>query len=920
MHRAALAAALLATALAGCGAKDPSTRLADARALLAKNDVAAAAIEVKNVLQADASHPEARFLLGSLLLRQGDATAAEIELRKARTAGHPDAVVVPELARAMLALRQARKLVDEFGSTSFDQPDADAALQTTLAAAHGVLGDGLAAAGAIERALHAVPGHVPALMLKARLHAATRDFATALRLADEVVAADAGNAEAWKLKGDLLRLAGGSADEALAAYRRAVAAQPAYADGHLAISALLMEGNRLDEAAQQVAQLKAQAAADPRALYAEAQLAYRRGDFRAAREQAVQLLATAPRNPRYLELAGATDYQLGALAQAEVYLGSALAAAPELRLARRVLVATYLGLGQPARALAALPVGRDGALLDPELLPLAGQAYLQTGDTRRAQQAFAQALRQDPEDARKRTALAVSRLVGGEADAAFGELQGISAADSGISADLALVGAHLARGAHAQALAAVDRIESKQPNQPLAADLRGRVQLAQGDRAAARGSFEKALQRAPGYLPAVNSLAALDLAERRPEVARKRYDDLLARDPKNLPAMLARAEVAAAGGAGAEEVAALLGEAVKAQPNELQPRLMLVDLWLRAGDRKQAESVAQTAVAALPSSAELLEALGRVQLASGAPQQAITTYRKLLAQQPLVPMNHVRLAAAHRAAGELPAAEQSLRKALEMQPNEPQTQRALITVLLDRGQAAAALDVARDIQKRRPREAVGYLAEGDLHVLRRQWDAAVKAYRSGLQAAPDASDLAVNLHATHLAAGQAAEAERFAAGWMRAHPRDGRFLVYLGDAALSRQELPAAEQRYRAAVQAQPDNAIALNNLAWVLHLQRKPGGLPHAERAHQLVPAQPAFIDTLATLLSGNGEHQRALALQSQALRLRPGDPALRLNLARLYLAAGEKGKAKTELEQLARLGERHPEREEVQRLLKTL
>ncbi|MBX3637580.1 MAG: tetratricopeptide repeat protein, partial [Rubrivivax sp.] len=285
-----------------------------------------------------------------------------------------------------------------------------------------------------------------------------------------------------------------------------------------------------------------------------------------------------------------------------------------------------------------------------------------------------------------------------------------------------------------------------------------------------------------------------------------------------------------------------------------------------------------------------------------------------------VPMNHVRLAAAHRAAGELPAAEQSLRKALELQPDEPQTQRALIAVLLDRGQAGAALAVARDIQQRRPREAVGYLAEGDLHVLRRQWDAAVKAYRSGLQVAPDSSDLAVNLHATHVAAGQSAEAERFAASWLRAHPRDGRFLVYLGDGALQRNDLVAAEQRYRAAVQAQPDNAVALNNLAWVMHQQRKPGGLPLAERAHQLAPAQPAFMDTLATLLSGSGEHQRAVALQTQALRIRPGDPALRLNLARVYLAAGDKGKAKTELEQLARMGDRHPERDEVQRLLKTL
>ncbi|MBX3603571.1 MAG: PEP-CTERM system TPR-repeat protein PrsT [Rubrivivax sp.] len=914
------AAALALALLAGCGAKDPASRLAEARALLEKNDVAAATIEVKNALQADPNHGEARFLLGSLLLRQGDAAAAEIELRKARAAGHPDDVVVPELARALLVNRQAGKVVEEFASLRFGKPEADASLQTTLAGAQGVLGNAVAAAAAIESALLAVPGHAPALMLKARLLAAAGDPGGALAVVDDIVARDAGHAEAWKFKGDLLRLSGAPADDALAAYRRAAEAQPGFADAQLAISALLMERNQLDDAAQQVDKLKAQAPNSARTRYAEAQLAYRRGDFRQARELALQLLGASARNARYLELAAAVEFQLGALAQAEAYASGALAAAPELRLARRVLVASHLRSGQPAKALAAIVVGPDRRLLDPGLLPLAGQAYLQTGDVKRAQEAFAQALKQDPADAGRRTALALSRLAGGEAEAAFDQLQDIAKADSGISADLALVSAHLARREWDQALAAVDRVQAKQPGQPLAADLRARVHQARGNTAAARESFEQALRLAPTYFPAVVGLAGLDLAERRPDAARRRFDELLSRDPKNLQAMLARAEVAAAAGAGAAEVADLLGEAIKAHPGELRPRLMLVESWLRAGDRKQAESAAQTAVAALPSSPELLEALGRVQLETGAVQQAVSIFHKLVAMQPLVAAHHVRLAAAQRGARELPAAEQSLRKALELQPDDPAIQRALIMVQLDAGQAAAAQAVAREIQVRRPREAIGFLAEGDLHVLHRNWDAAIRAYRAGLQAVPDATDLAVNLHATQVAAGRATDAEQFAAGWMRARPRDVRFLVYLGDVALQRNELVTAEQRYRAAVQAQPDNAIALNNLAWVLHLQRKPGGLPHAERAHQLAPAQPAFMDTLATLLSGSGEHQRAIALQSQALRVRPGDPALRLNLARVYLAAGDKGKAKTELEQLARMGDRHPAQDEVQRLLKTL
>jgi putative PEP-CTERM system TPR-repeat lipoprotein len=407
--------------------------------------------------------------------------------------------------------------------------------------------------------------------------------------------------------------------------------------------------------------------------------------------------------------------------------------APGLPLARRLLIVSYLRTGQPAKALTELnaAAGKDG--LPPALYSLAGEVHLQNGDAKTAEQYFAKALKLDPDDARKRTALAITHLAGGKGEEALGELQDIAAADSGTSADLALISAHLRARDYAKALAAIDKLEAKQPDKPLAANLRGRVLLAQKDTAGARKSFERALSIDPDYFDAAATLAQLDLADKKPDDARKRFEALVAKNPKNGQALLALAQLAANQNAPKEEVAGLLAKAIDANPADATPRLLLIELYLRSNDNKQALATAQSAVAAVPNSPELLAALGRVQLASGETNQAIATFGKLVALQPLSPRPQMLLAGAQAANKDQPAARQSLRKALEIKPDELDAQRALIALDLEAKSYAEANKTARTVQEQRPKSPVGFVLEGDIANARKDWDAAARAYRTALQ-------------------------------------------------------------------------------------------------------------------------------------------------------------------------------------------
>ena len=758
--------------VAGCGGESPEKQLASAKDYLQKNDPKAATIQIKNALQADPNLAEARFLLGTILLKDGNASAAEIEFRKARTAKYPDNLVVPELARTLLMTGQAKKVVDEFADARFDQPAANASLQTTLAAAYGSLGKPELAQAALSAALAADPGYAPAALAGARQKAATRDFDGALAATEAVIAKDATNAEAWKLKGDILLYANSNADGALAAYRKSIEVDPKFEPGHLATLTLLMRQGKLDEAAKQLEQIKALAPKSPQTKYYEALLAYQKKDFKLARELSQQLLTAAPSSPLILQLAGAVELQMNSLAQAEIYLTRATQAAPQLAFARRLLITTYLRSGQPAKALAALNAGMGKDGLDPALLALAGEVYLQNGDAKKAEEAFAKALKLDPDNAAKRTALALTHLSSGQVDVALEELQNIAGTDSGTTADLALISAHLRRNELDKALAAIDKLEAKQPGKPIAANLRGRIQLAQKNTAAARKSFERALAIDPNFFAATASLAAMDMADKKPDDAKARFEGLLAKNPKNGQALLALAELAALRGAGKDEVAGLLTKAVEANPTDLRARLLLIELYLRTNDTEQANAAAQSAVAALPQSPEALDALGRAQQASGDLNQALATFGKLATMQPLSPQPLMRVASAQIAAKNYLAAEQSLRKALEIKPDLLEAQRGLILLALEAKRYPDAVKIARVVQEQRPKAPVGYLLEGDIASAQKNWDAAAAAYRAGLQRAAS-TDLAIKLHSVLIASGKAADSDKFAATWLKESP-EGR--------------------------------------------------------------------------------------------------------------------------------------------------
>lgn len=919
-HHLAAAALAAALALAGAGCsklQSDDDIVASAQTYLDQNDVNAATIQLKALLQRSPDSGPGRLLLGRALLAAGDPVAAVVELAKARELGVPDSQVLPPLARGLLATGEHVRVTSDYAQVQLPEPQAAADLLTSVATAYARQGELEQAARYAAAALQVQPGYAMAVIVQAQLKASERDVDGALLLVEDVLALEPGHERAGVLKGELLQHGKRDRAGALAAYRKVVEAHPKSVPARVAVITLLRLEGEADEAKAQVEALRQAAPNHPETVLQETQQALLEGDSAKARDLAGRLLKAVPDHPGVLFLAGLAEFRLRSYAMAEAHLSKALKSAPGYLMARQLLAQTYLRSGQPGKTLETLAPVLQGSGADGGSLALAGEAHLALGDMRQADEAFKRAGQASPDDPRVRVAVALSQVARGNPGAAVADLEAVASTDKGTRADLALITARMRSGDLPGALKAVESLRTKMPDRALPDLLQGRVLQARNDVAGARAAYEAAVKKDPKFFPAVAALAGLDVQGGQPADARKRLTALVEADPGSSAAHIALAELTSRQGGTAAEVARQLEEAIKASPGQARPRLVLVQHWLSAGDAKAALAAAQAGAAALPSDLSIQEALGRAQMASGDARQAQATFTQLVARQPGNPVALVRLAEAQTLGSDFEGAGKSLRKALEIQPTLAPAKRALAAVYVAQGKPAEALTLARELQRSDPKDALGFVIAGDVERLQRNWPAAIAAMRSAL-ANERSTQNAVRLHQTLLAAGKPADAELAAQAWLRDSPQDAAFRFYLGDIALAQRQWAQAEQHYRAVMQLQPGNGLAVNNVAWLMLQQGKPGAVAVARQANELLPGRPALMDTLASALAAEGQLPKAIELQKEALARAPQDPKLRLNLARLLIQAGDKPQARAELEDIARLGDRFAGQDEVERLLK--
>jgi len=144
-------------------------------------------------------------------------------------------------------------------------------------------------------------------------------------------------------------------------------------------------------------------------------------------------------------------------------------------------------------------------------------------------------------------------------------------------------------------------------------------------------------------------------------------------------------------------------------------------------------------------------------------------------------------------------------------------------------------------------------------------------------------------------------------------------LILAAVLAHSQGKLDVAKQRYEKVVAANPQSAMAANNLAYIY---AEEGGnldvaLNLAQTAKRVSPDNPNFIDTLGFVLLKKGLAPAAIPEFQAALNKSPRNATIQLHLAQAFAAAGKADEARAAAQKALAIDPAFPEASEARAIV---
>ena len=914
---------ITAVMVVSCGRlfMDDQQMVQSARQYLKAREINSAAIELRNALQKNPNNAEARYLLGSILLDYGDFASAEKEFRHAIAAGwHEDESSIG-YARALLGQRNFSKLVDNFPIRDSYPVDARANLLALRALAEAGQGKPEVAAVTlgsakklqpdafeVQRAgiiLEIADGHVPE---------AVHDVEKALQLYPddpELLLLQAG-----------IPVDGRKTATVKEIYRKVIESDPPHFVTHngrqarLGLIRLQLLGREFEQAKATLQPLYQRNSRDPETNYLGALLAFEEGKYDLAEQRILKVLQVAPNHsPTYL-LFGSVSFAKMNYEQAAYYLEKYLDSNPGNYDARKLLGRTYIQLGEHDQAHATLQPALEQGGQDAELLALVGLSDLRQGKDAEGIAGLKKAVGVAPENTAIRGELARAYITAGETERAIQELEIIEKQEGRqVKTETLMAIAYLRDGKFPQAVSIALKLLSEHPDDPAIITLAGNIFAASGDRHQAEQYFRQALVISPHFLSAALALGRSQELNGNEDDAAMVYHGLVDAGVKSPEPMLALARLAEKEG-NTREMVEWLEKARALAPGDIKTYIALAGHYLSDNQPGKAESLINDAIKVAPEEKVLQILRARALLGLRRDSDALSLLNALVIKSPDSVAIRILLGDAYLQTGQVMDARKQFKIALQAQPYSLSALALLFKTEMQAGEFDQALEYARRIQQAKPEENVGYELEGNAQMVKKNYAAAVNSYTTALER-KQTGELAIKLYEALSRSGEHEKALVPLQDWLESHPDDVKPRQFLGNAYLDAGKDNKAIETYEAVLAAEPDNKVALNNLA-LLYSEDKPSrALELAERAYQADPAVPGVQDTYGWILVQQGQAKKGRKLLKEAMDKLPGVTEVRYHYAVALIKSGDEKAGRALLEKILAGGSQFADREDAARYL---
>lgn len=808
---------ILVLGLSAC-TQSPEELMASAQDAEKKEDYRTASIHLRNLLQAVPDSIEGRLMLGGIALRTGDIQSAEKELKRARDLGADSWQVSRLLVEALFALNKYQEAVDEIDRIRVSQEEMPASVLLLQGYSNQRLGRLRIAEQSFATVINNFPDMPEGYAALSELMMATGELDRADELIEESLARDPDYVPAHLLKGRRLLVTTGQ-EPALDIFVQSAALATEQGDTNSLFHALTLAG--------------------------DIQLSLRRLEEASVTVADLEKMAPAHLLTRYLRarLYAQSEKNIDAIG----VLQGLVRDYPDFRPARALLSAIHLiegNLEQAESHLTIVAQADPGNIVVSRMLAevrlrqgRAGQIADALGSSRGAGQ--------DRVNQELLVLAGQSSLKQGDVETALGYFQqGQAVFPEDTRFLLGEVTSYMSQGEPEKAKALLKSLQAQDVNTQAVFLLSVLVHLQEEEYDLAITKAEELVASQKSTKWAQQFLGAVYFAAGQDEQARSQLETVLKSEPDNAGAMIGMARIEER--AGAPSLARKWLEKVRQDHAEnIVARIMLAQSYLEEGDGRKAFDVAREAALKAPDQIQPINLQATAAALLGDWDEAIAGFKHVVKLSPENPAALLNLARAYFQVGDESSGQSTIDLAAEVAPNDPR----VLMIVGEREMAVGEFSRAAETFRR----AYEILPNGN---------AAIWVFRAR-------------------SAASKAEPMEYIDLWLTLRPDDAASRYFRAAALQEMGRQEEAIDEYKRVLELEPEQPLALNNLAWLYFETGNSQALSLANRALAVRPDWAAITDTVGWIYLKSGNLSRGLELLSKSVEQSKGDPEILYHFA---------------------------------------
>ncbi len=885
---------ILLIGLVSCGEqKTASSHILTAKNLNQSSQVNEVIIELKNAIQLAPKNSEARYLLGQSYLIQGSGVNAVKELEKALSFDHPHTQVIPLLARAYVLVEDDIGVLslDEHSSKLSDEAKAQYYSYKTLAALR--TGDREAAEEAVALANTIAPQNIYSLMASSYLNLSNNKPDAANKLVLEVLSQAPNNPDALMLQGQI-STALQDFSQATLSYARYVELQPLSGIGSVYLTESLLKDKRFDDAEKYADSILSNFPNQPFAHYVKAAVKFQAKSYKEAKSHAERALNSNFNKPYLQLIAGISAYFLNSYEQSYMHLKPVIPYLTPEHPARKMFAVNQLQLGLVTDLDESIGDLSPNSEADISFLSSLSFQLARIGAFEQAKEISEKLTRQTSGNS---TSTAKNNMRDGFLKLMLNDPSGIEDLEKAVAQDPNMKGAELAiaylaieSGDYEHANSIAKKWQKSYPEKTEGYNIQAAIEIKRNEVELAKKTLNKSLELQPKNLFALRELSALAMREGNKSEAERWSTKALSLFPDNVRILKLHYFIVK-DDATLDKIKALYEN----NKTEVQYGLLYAEVLLELAQFSEADEVLVTYPTSIKSPKKLwqLKIIAKMKQNNGAEMQKIAQDWLLANPYQIEPV--LLLVNSYTMANQANRALNIIDKALVTQPNNAQIlQLAKMKLLLDSNKVSDAKLLFKELEQQGLSETNRQGMQGRIFLLEGQYDQAIPLLEQFYQMIPSSQN-AIFIAVANVRNNQ----QEKAIVVLEQHLEKNQDAIKVREllANFYTQSAPEkALKSYEVIIKSQPNNAIALNNLAWLnMESDNIDAALVYTAKAYELAGNIPNISDTYAQILLKSGDKVAALEKANEAYTLSKGSNIdIALNYIELLILNSKDDQAK--------------------------